>query len=254
MTLFGVSHDAFFLPRISDTPSPPLPKRRTSGDNFLSLPELPASKVVANRSGILESIQIYRKRKRQLEVTPEKQTQVERVTAIQRNVGKLRLLTPIEPHEEITVAPPTPTVSVTETTPKKSEDFVLQPVIIKLQKKLTHLARHKAKVNCHYQVNKLKQTQDTMKKPSPPKSDSLSRQVKEIRHQRLTTQMLEIPVSLERRQKQTMLSHNDYSIFQRNKIMDAQNRRRGLAIVQGPSDTREDLWNYNRFLYLNVKL
>jgi len=233
MTLFSVSHQPFALPKIAnDSLTHQVPKQ-TSKDSFES------------KESILEAIQIYRTRRRRLTVTPETKEQKSHARPALRRLGKRRTLTPIKLSESA-VIPKCEETAV-------QHDVVPKPVVIKLQQKLSQISKRKTKPRGQAKMRPV-QKHDPEVQDLITASDSITRQIKEIRQQRLATQMLEIPVALETNRKRTMFNRVDYDIFQHEKFVVKQKQKKGLAIVQGPTSFDEDRWDHDRFLYLNVRL
>ena len=72
----------------------------------------------------------------------------------------------------------------------------------------------------------------------------------------LSYQLLEIPTKMAKpeKRKTSMFSHEHYDVYQHSKFVAQQNNKK-LSIVGGPeSSGLGAVWDYNKFLYLNVKI
>lgn len=148
-----------------------------------------------------------------------------------------------------------------------------------VQKRLANLAKQKSRSN--NKLNKLNHSsalplpkpnnQMTLKSAEEPlpsikgqtkvprpyysfDSRTLPRFQKNPRQLALSYQLLEIPTKLAKPEKKKMFSHDHYDVYQHSKFVEQQNNKR-LAIVGGPESAGLGaVWDYNKFLYLNVKI
>lgn len=148
----------------------------------------------------------------------------------------------------------------------------LLPVTISLQKRLEKLARHKAKTTKNIHSSKIDSNSTlainggnvmqlgnkgepathymhyTFNSTLLPKIQKLPRKAS------ISYQLLEIPVrTTEPKRKKIMFATSHYDVYQNTKFADHVQKRH-LSIVGGPERRLDTVWDYNKFLYLNVKI
>lgn len=144
-----------------------------------------------------------------------------------------------------------------------------------VQKRLENLAKNKSratklsKLN-HHGSTKLNPSNSSMRSDEMPlpsikgetkvpkpyygfDARTLPRFRRNPRQASISYQLLEIPTKLARPEKKSMFSRDHYDDYQHNKFSPRQDNKK-LSIVGGPDSGLQARWDYNKFLYLNVKI
>lgn len=228
---------------------------------------------------MLEAIEIYKRRTR-ASYSPDRDHKKESGSVIFQSVPcptpAERVPTTISEEDEL---PPLQVEVVEDKKENQSALTVMRhptkllPVTISLQKRLEKLAKHKSSTNKSQSNSKTKNSTPrfTVKNnhvlPKNSKDEHTTQHLHYTFNSRLlpkitryppkskiSYQLLEIPPKLSKPEKKqrTMFSHTDYDIFQHNKFGMLADKK--LSIVEGPNSELGTVWDYNKFLYLNVKI
>lgn len=260
------SHNrTFMLPHISQK-SPRLPPKHVY--NVYSINQTQGS--------MLEAIEIYKRRNR-ASYSPEREKRHTGAVIFQSvpcPTPAERIITTVS--EEEAPLPPLQ-AEVVEDKPEKSEaTFVRQPtkllpVTISLQRKLEKLAKHKCNTHKKQPFKDATKAELTVRNSKESvgvprfrgehtthhlhytfNSKLLPKLPKYSHSTKISCQLLEIPSKLSKANQKSMFSHPDYDMFQHTKFSNPIDKK--LSIVEGPRSQMDAVWDYNKFLYLNVKI
>lgn len=153
-----------------------------------------------------------------------------------------------------------------ETYLKKPTTMHQPPVVLTLQKRLEKLAKYKSNTLKNSKHQPHEEVKLNSKSPLPAikldtsvkhmhyHSKVLPRAQKYIRKPSMSYQYLEVPAEMGPSQNQkTMFTHSHYNLHQHERFAGRINDKK-LSIVAGPESRLNAVWDYNNFLYLNVKV